>query len=51
MTSNKHVTSIKVNPDLWKEARKYAIDKGISVGELVERLLEKELKNKERSVK
>jgi len=43
--SNKQVTSIKVDPELWKEAKKHAIDRGETIGELVERLLRKELKD------
>ena len=42
----KQSTSIKIDPKIWKEAKKYAIDKGITVGELVERLLREELSKK-----
>ncbi|MBU5537129.1 MAG: ribbon-helix-helix protein, CopG family [Candidatus Aenigmatarchaeota archaeon] len=38
------VTSLKVDPELWKQAKKLAIDRGISLAELVEELLKKELK-------
>ena len=38
------VTSIRVDDDLWKEAKIYAIRKGISLTELIERLLKKELR-------
>jgi hypothetical protein len=30
------VTSVSIEQDLWKEARKFAIDKGITVSELLE---------------
>jgi post-segregation antitoxin (ccd killing protein) len=39
-------TSIKVNPDLWKETKKLAIDRGMEVSELVETALRKELQKK-----
>ena len=39
-------TSIKVNPDLWKETKKLAIDRGMDVSELVEGVLKKELQKK-----
>lgn len=41
----KHVvTSIRVNEELWKKAKKYVIDKGITLTELIDQLLRKELK-------
>jgi post-segregation antitoxin (ccd killing protein) len=39
-------TSIKVEPQLWKETKKLAIDRGIAVSELVESALKKELQRK-----
>jgi len=36
-------TSIKINPDLWKEAKIVAIEVDITVSELVERALKREL--------
>jgi post-segregation antitoxin (ccd killing protein) len=39
-------TSIKVSPDLWKEVKKEAIDRGTEVSELVETALRKELQKK-----
>ncbi len=44
--SEKKTTSIKVDPDLWKEAKKLAIDRGVTIGALVEQLLRKELERK-----
>jgi len=35
--------SLRVNPNIWKEARKYAIDKGVSMAELVEKSLKREI--------
>jgi len=40
---NRETTSIKINRDLWKEAKKYCIDKNITISELIEKLLEKEI--------
>jgi hypothetical protein len=36
---NQIVTSLRVDPSLWKEARKAAIDCDISLGELVDQAL------------
>lgn len=44
MATEKKTTSIKIDPKLWKEVKKYAIDKDISVTELVEIVLRKELR-------
>ena len=41
--SRQVVTSIRVDEDLWKEAKKYAIDADITLAELVEKLLKQEL--------
>lgn len=44
-TLERKVTSFKVDPKLWKQAKKLAIDRGISsLAELVEELIKKELK-------
>lgn len=43
MTERK-TTSIKVDPQLWKEVKKYCIDKGIDVSDFIEGLIRKELK-------
>ncbi|MFP4006358.1 MAG: ribbon-helix-helix protein, CopG family [Candidatus Hadarchaeia archaeon] len=46
--SEKKTTSIKVDPELWKEAKKLAIDRGTTIGALVEDLLRQEVeKNKD----
>jgi hypothetical protein len=37
------VTSIRVDQELWKQAKHYAIDRGITLTELVERALKKEI--------
>lgn len=38
------VTSIRVDDELWKEAKIYAVRKGITLTDLIEKLLKKELK-------
>lgn len=38
------VTSFRVNENLWKDARIYAIENGMSMKELIENLLKIELK-------
>jgi predicted HicB family RNase H-like nuclease len=37
------VTSIRIDKDLWKKAKHHAIDEGITLTELVERALKKEI--------
>lgn len=41
---NRETTSIKIDKELWKEAKKYCIDKNITLSELIEKLLKQELK-------
>ncbi len=38
------VTSLRVNEELWKKARIYAIENGLTMKKLLETLLEMELK-------
>lgn len=38
------VTSLRVNPELWKLTKIEAIKQGITLGELVDRSLKRELK-------
>ena len=38
------ITSLRVNPELWKMAKIEAIKRGITLGELVDKSLKKELK-------
>jgi len=40
----RQTTSIKIDPKLWKEAKIYAIRKGVNLSELIEQLLKKEIK-------
>jgi len=40
----KMVTSIKVDDELWREAKIYCIQNGITLGELLEQLLKEKLK-------
>jgi len=44
----KKVTTIKVDLDLWKKAKKEAIDRGITLSSFIEELLRKELGETER---
>ena len=38
--------SCRINPDVWKQAKKYAIDIDMTVGQLVETALVHEIKRK-----
>ena len=38
------VTSIRIDEDIWKKAKIIAIEEGITLKELLERLLKEELK-------
>lgn len=42
----RQTTSLKVDPELWKKVKIHAIKKGVSVSELIEDLLKKELSKK-----
>jgi len=44
-TTNKEATSIKINPDIWKEAKIEAIRHGKTVSEVVEEALEAWIKD------
>ncbi len=37
-------TSIKINPYLWKQVKKYCIDEDLEISEYLERLIRKDLK-------
>ena len=39
------VTSIRVDEDVWREAKIYAIRSGMTISELLERLLKEKLKH------
>ena len=41
-------TSIRINPEVWKEAKKLSIDLGLSVGEFLEKIIEKEIEEKKK---
>ena len=41
--SEQMVASIRVNREFWKEVKKFAIDKGVTLTELVEQALKNEL--------
>lgn len=42
----KQVISVKISPELWKMARKFAIDKNITFGQLVEMAVIHEMQRK-----
>jgi predicted DNA-binding ribbon-helix-helix protein len=42
--SKQTVTSIRVDEELWKEAKIYAIRNGITLADLLEKLLKEELR-------
>lgn len=43
MMGEKQKTSIKIDPDLWNEAKKLAIDRNITVSQLMENLIRGEI--------
>jgi DNA-binding protein len=47
----REVTSIRINQDLWKKAKHEAINRDVSLADLVEQALTKELGIKESKVK
>jgi len=44
MENNKETTSIKIDPEIWKEAKKLAIDKNMTLSDFLESLIKRELK-------
>ena len=42
-SAKKETTSIRINPELWHKAKVYALENHMTIGELVEKLLENEL--------
>jgi predicted DNA-binding ribbon-helix-helix protein len=46
--SKQIVTSIRVDDELWKEAKKHAIDADLSLAGLIEKLLREELEKRRR---
>jgi hypothetical protein len=45
--TKRKTVSFRIDPDLWKKAKKYAIDKNMRMPELVEKALKKEISIKE----
>ncbi len=41
--AERRTTSIKADPEIWKEAKKLAIDKGLTLTDFIEELITKEL--------
>lgn len=48
---NQIVTSLRVDPNLWKEARKAAIDCDITLGEVIDQALREWLQKQEKENK
>jgi len=48
---SKTVTSIRVDQELWKEAKIYAIKKGMTLTELLEKLLREEIEGSKKETK
>lgn len=49
---NRYQSAISfIDPELWREAKKRAIDKGITIGQFIEKLIEKELHSKGKKMK
>jgi predicted DNA binding CopG/RHH family protein len=46
MNVKKETISLKIDPELWKEAKKNCIDKGLQYSEYVEGLIKKDLVKK-----
>ena len=46
MDVKKETISLKIDPELWKEAKKSCIDKGLQYSEYVEGLIKKDLVKK-----
>lgn len=41
-------TSIKINPEIWNRFKIYAIQKNVDMSDLLEKMIEKELKKNEK---
>lgn len=46
MNEQKETISLKINPELWKEAKKKCIDKNLKYSDYVEGLIKKDLGKK-----
>jgi len=44
--TQKETISLKINPDVWKEAKKHCIDKSLKYSDYVEGLIKKDLGKK-----
>ncbi|MBI5347335.1 MAG: toxin-antitoxin system HicB family antitoxin [Candidatus Aenigmarchaeota archaeon] len=45
-SNNRETTSIRIDPKLWKEAKMKALEKDMSIGQYIEELIIKDVKNK-----
>ena len=43
--TTRKTTSIKINPDLWRQYKSIAVLKGKDISELLEELIQKEIEN------
>lgn len=43
-SKKRETTSIRIDPLLWKEAKRKALENDMSIGEFIEKLIKKELK-------
>lgn len=44
--NNRETTSIRIDPKLWKEAKIKALQNDMNVGQYIEELIKKDVKNK-----
>lgn len=44
--NNKETTSLKINPYMWKQVKKYCIDEEIQISEYIEKIIKSDLKKK-----
>ncbi len=44
MEKSRKTTSLKIDPQIWKEVKKFCIDKEIEISEYLESLIKKDLK-------
>lgn len=44
--NSRETTSIRINPEIWKEAKLYALKNDMNIGEFIEKLIKKELNKK-----
>lgn len=45
-SNNRETTSIRITPDLWKKAKMKALENDMSIGQYIEDLIKKDVKNR-----